>query len=945
MLLCLSILLPHFNNNSTDIIHIVIQKSYYWTKVIPVSSDANTVFALQDASGNNAVRLGQSSGNLTCYYYSAGVEQTGASYAATVNTRYRLDLSYDVTNHLYSCAISDYNDSLLWITSGALSGSHRNGVQNYAVSISGAYSQYYDNFSIDTNMAPLRSSAFTYQTNKMFPKADVSTQWASVGCTNHYDCLDNDPYDDSKYIWVSAPTSSSEDRFSITTSKSDLPTQKGRILGVQLWIRGKGYGASYREAERILPRIRTHATNYDEGIILSSKLHPTEWSYLVDEYAKVCAEEAFTDEDCYRRAFADRNFETGLPWTWDEIQNAQISVVSPEGYTGAFKNGGQVSQMYLRVIQGKPDQVYIDSTTPVFSNVTTSGVSIFVKAARPVDENMSVKLKVKYCKGTGTPPACTPTTESTPVTVTHTEDWATQVAITGLDAGATYIFDFFASGDGGSTYTSRYDLFGQYAAVKVNDTTGNLKGMAVSDVHNSSGNLRGPLEAEAFGVNYLLSLGDLIDDINGQKWDAYASYRFRFGYSGGYLPRINLFDKMGFWNIPDDHDYCCNNPDKTYKTAFDVGKDAFLHWEPAGTPPSENSGWAYGLWRNFTLGDNTCVYFIDTRYNRDPDNEPTGQYGGDLLDGCRTNASGTPNAANVTGTVTSIDSSGCDGGVNCKIYVSGATFLNGDSTHRAYVGDLVKDSGTNYGVIREVIDNTHLRIWNPATLPHGADVAIFSASEAFSIYESGGSDPGRYADFGGSFCQHRQRNWFKGHLQGDSCFWKLVMSTIVLNRTEMHDPTAHDTWGDFDPVQAQRQYIVNLQADPAHSKIIWTTGDVHGAGVDNGSYSDYIEVWEAPWMLDGNANSYGAWSHYYYAQSFPWQSATVYNPSSAYSKDYMVSNTYGWNSWVETSTLGTYDETNYPPVIYGGTIDDSWTLTVLASPHNTIALQVLKLVM
>ena len=258
--------------------------------------------------------------------------------------------------------------------------------------------------------------------------------------------------------------------------------------------------------------------------------------------------------------------------------------------------------------------------------------------------------------------------------------------------------------------------------------------------------------------------------------------------------------------------------------------------------------------------------------------------------------------------------------MNCKIYVSGATFSSGNSTHKAYVGDLIKDSGTNYGVVREVIDDTHLRIWNPADNSCGhwaCDSAIFSASEAFSIYESGGSDPGRYADFGGSFCPHRQRDWSAYHMKNDSCFWKLIMSDTTFNRMESHD-TGRDTWGNYDAVQAQRQFYVNLFPTPNRTRIIWISGDVHGSGLDDGTYSDYTEVWEAPWMLDYNAHSNGAWSHYVYSKSFDWSPSTAYNPSSAYSKDYYVTNTTGWNSWVETSTLGTYNETNYPPVTYSG---------------------------
>ena len=132
-----------------------------------------------------------------------------------------------------------------------------------------------------------------------------------------------------------------------------------------------------------------------------------------------------------------------------------------------------VDQMYVRVIQGQPNQVYIDSSTPIFSAVTTSGVKLFVKAARPVDTNMSVKLKIRYATNSTYLSACTgDCVETSPVTVTYDDDWATRFSLTSLTAGATYYFNFYASGDGGTTYTSRYDLAGQYASVKIDDTTG-----------------------------------------------------------------------------------------------------------------------------------------------------------------------------------------------------------------------------------------------------------------------------------------------------------------------------------------------------------------------------------------------------------------------------------------------------------------------------------------
>ena len=297
------------------------QRPIVYSKVdwlMPVSSNANTVFALQDSSGNNAVRLGQSSGTLTCYYYSAGSEQTGDYHAITANTRYRLDLSYDVTNHLYSCSISDYNDTLLWSTSGSLSGSQRAGVQKYAVSVSGAYSQYYDNFSVAAT-TPIRPSAFTYQTNQMLPKGNAITQeWSTYGSCSGYTCVNTATPDGSKYIWIRGPSSSTEDLFTIASSGSDLPTQKGRILGIQLWVHAKGCGSGtncavgYREARRFQTELKTEGVKQSSGG-LGYKVHPTDWNYIVEEYTPVCGSDTNPwPESCYVDSFYDRNSVTGF---------------------------------------------------------------------------------------------------------------------------------------------------------------------------------------------------------------------------------------------------------------------------------------------------------------------------------------------------------------------------------------------------------------------------------------------------------------------------------------------------------------------------------------------------------------------------------------------------------------------------------------------------------
>jgi hypothetical protein len=44
-----------------------------------------------------------------------------------------------------------------------------------------------------------------------------------------------------------------------------------------------------------------------------------------------------------------------------------------------------------------------------------------------------------------------------------------------------------------------------------------------------------------------------------------------------------------------------------------------------------------------------------------------------------------------------------------------------------------------------------------------------------------------------------------------------------------------------------------------------------------------------------------------------------------------------YDSWVETSSAGTYDETTYPPTLYNvGTVTDSWTLTFTDSTNFTV---------
>ena len=139
----------------------------------------------------------------------------------------------------------------------------------------------------------------------------------------------------------------------------------------------------------------------------------------------------------------------------------------------------------------------------------------------------------------------------------------------------------------------------------------------------------------------------------------YSFMRKRFSNTGGYTNRVDLWDHMTFSNAWSDHDFMSNNSDKICNclsgdtcdtgVAPNAGKwsasncatakansvAGWLHYIPAVDAPSENTNYQYGLWRTFTLGGNVCVYFLDERFNRDPDNDSTGIFGGDMLDGCR----------------------------------------------------------------------------------------------------------------------------------------------------------------------------------------------------------------------------------------------------------------------------------------------------------------------
>jgi len=265
-----------------------------------------------------------------------------------------------------------------------------------------------------------------------------------------------------------------------------------------------------------------------------------------------------------------------------------------------------------------------------------------------------------------------------------------------------------------------------------------------------------------------------------------------------------------------------------------------------------------GLWYRFRHGALTEFFFIDTRYKRDPNSDETRSLtpaGGDMLDGTRygVDAKASGDALESIGANT-ITISVADWNNRISDPVAGDVVTNVTDTeytlytliHPDYVYSV---DGRQITLKSQIFEGAgeqwqiHEGEYTLIDSVDGRQITLKSqifegADEQWQIHESGGSD---HRQAGDTDAQAKQRNQEAGHIQREwlidavnnsSATWKFIVSELTFLSDEL---TNNDKWADYDPVDAQRDY---LKENIDVSNVIWLSADRHFAALNKDTDTD-----------------------------------------------------------------------------------------------------------
>lgn len=285
----------------------------------------------------------------------------------------------------------------------------------------------------------------------------------------------------------------------------------------------------------------------------------------------------------------------------------------------------------------------------------------------------------------------------------------------------------------------------------------------------------------------LIHLGDLHYTDNTGLTQQITGYRSVF--ASDFL--TDVIQKMAWVHTWDDHDYADNN-----SSGDEPGKaNSLATWKQyICSHDLENA--TNGLWRSFTVG-NAEIFLLDTRYQRE----------GSLA---RFPASST-NTADTGSSGTSLVLRAADS-------PSGV-----DDNYNSWYVEVE-------GVVRRVTDY----VASTRTCTLSASVPGLDDSSTYYLRRASILDMDGIAD--------DQVDWLIDAVNSSTRRWKIIATSVVWNKT-MTGTTGSDSWGSWDTDQIERKYLLQeITAD----NVVVISADRHGAGIDDGSSSDWPEASASP---------------------------------------------------------------------------------------------------
>jgi phosphodiesterase/alkaline phosphatase D-like protein len=773
----------------------------FWFKVdsfsiASYSSGDYAIFLRVRNSANNAtfnfvIQYSGSTPQFVMSYYSGSVLYS-SGYSYTPNTWYRIEMKYS-TSGAGSWAFDVFNiaGTNVFSTGGASLTSPRT-PNNFRVGyLTGTAKNLtcnvkYDQMVCDDTTNPIGADTdHSFTISNIYPTSDYLVTWSHSTGTTNYERVDDtdDSESPDEYVYYGGSGSVYKDLYGLPAQVGSL----GKILGVRLKVRAKRWTGTYDKAYLTL-LIKIGGVEYDP--------EPTVVGLWTDDYKNLT----------YEWDFDQKNPNSGLPWTWADIENLKIGFSIQGDEQGVY-----VTRCYLEVIHGSYKHRRA-VCCPVFGGVTNNQIKVFTKAARPPFETdyETAYIRVRYDTNSSNLSSFGGTPTSS-VQLKINNDWTNIFTISSLSANTKYFFDVDVSYDG-STWQSMHDDFAMsyypecYTAPTPNSDF--VYNYAVySDNHSIDSGDTIPYMMAA-SPRFILGLGDFVD------YDGLPHYPFDIVRARKLMKQMysvadefvqTVLHKVPLMRMWDDHDYVENNGNK-HAVAADR-TDTMKVWQeytPCHDYPSE--GKITG-----TTTSTVANKLVDSGKSFSLDNVHAQANGGSWVRNT---------TDNTWALVTSVD-------LGTQLALTSDIFTSGE-TYEIYNGIFHKFT---YGNVEFFLPDLR---WMRDTdgINHG-DMMDGTV------------------DGGGSGTGHIQRSWLISSVNSSSAKFKCICSSVVFNATATH---TGETWGDYDAYDDQRNYLVsNITA----SDVFVHSSDMHCTGLDDGTNSDYPEMLCGTW---GGLTPTGTWS-------------------------------------------------------------------------------------
>jgi hypothetical protein len=754
-------------------------KSVSWST--PASGDNINLWVIYNSTNGATARLqvyyNGSNYQLRYGYWSGGAMlfTTGYTISTTQNTFYRIETKYDGSANKYRFQIYNMSGSLLHdIPSGADGDMTSPRVPNYmragCIGTDATTAEiHFESIRIDNSSFPIgaNSEFSTIDSDTFNPNLDgFLSEWTPIPPGTHYTTVNDS--DDGTYIYTNNNPSVATDLWEVGDPNPDTDTLK-RILAIRVWARAKRYSTvndAQDNAFQIVLRtggvIYTHNNNPVIPVI-------TTGTSFLENYAEL-----------------ELNPNTGLPWTWDDIENLQIGVrLGANRYV-------TVAKAWLEILHGSHKHRY-PTASPSFPGANTSTISVRARSIRPAyfaDKTSYLKVRYKSDSNCSTVNMGSGYSETSSQQVSSLSDWNHTFNISSLSTNTKYCFDIYVSPDDSTNWISLHDQFSmsyypEAQTFPTEDVDANIDIALMNDPHYpTSSQALASLVAKSPRI--VICGGDLISpdqtaspsnlsDITTGR----TLYRIMFGMKS---MLENIWHKYVVISQWDDHDFFANDA-RENSAEKESSFKAFMEYRPplsfpstcklTGTTTGTSAGKLINSGANFTVN---TVHALAT-------------YGGAFV---LNTTDGTYTA------VTAIDST-------TQLSLDDDIFTSGES-YEIYNG-----MWRSFKIANAEIFLPDLRYMSD---PPGTDADMMDGT----------------GDGGGTGNGHIQRSWFLSAIENSTAKWKVVVTEVTWNRSARASSLG-EGWGDYDKANdALRTYIWNNFSDSTRN-LFYLSSNRHYGGL------------------------------------------------------------------------------------------------------------------